>query len=99
MTNERISQITDALMADETNVKSLFELDPSDAANALEQKGYDFTEEELVEYGKILDSEKKALESGQELAEEALDDVSGGGLIAAAVAGVIIGYWAYGQKW
>ena len=99
MTNERITQITNALMADEAGVKALFELAPADAAKDLVQKGYDFTEEELVEYGKILDQEKKSAESSAELAEEALDDVAGGGLIAAGVAGVLVGYWIYGQKW
>lgn len=99
MTTQRISQITEALLKNESEVPALFELSPADAAAKLAQMGFDFTEEELVEYGKILNEEKKQAESGSELSEDALDNVSGGGLLAAAVAGVIVGYWLYGQKW
>lgn len=99
MTNERIAQITNALMADEAEVKALFELEPADAAKALAKKGYDFTGEELVEYGKILEQEKKSVEFGTELTEDVLDNVAGGGLVAAGVAGVLVGYWIYDKKW
>lgn len=99
MTKERIEQITSALIANEAEVKALFDLGPAEAASELAKKGYDFTETELVEYGKILDEEKKAAEASSELGEDALDNVAGGGLIAAAVAGVLVGYWVYGQKW
>lgn len=99
MNKERINQITEALLQNENEVAALFELSPADAAAKLAEMGFDFTEAELVEYGKILDQEKKAAEACGELSEDALENVSGGGLLAAAVAGVIVGYWLYGQKW
>ncbi len=98
MTNERINQITKALLENESEVVALFELTPAEASAKLAQKGYDFTEAELVEYGKILDEQKKAAEANTELAEDALDQVAGG-VIGYFVAGVLVGYWVYGQKW
>lgn len=99
MSTERINQITEALLQNENEVAALFELSPAEASAKLAQKGFDFTEAELVEYGKILDQQKKLTEAGSELNEDALDNVAGGGLLAAAVAGVIVGYWLYGRNW
>lgn len=99
MKTERITQITEALLSNESEVPALFEMSPADAAAKLVQKGFDFTEDELIEYGGIINEEKKHAEFNGELSEDALDNVSGGGLLAAAVAGVLVGYWIYGQKW
>ena len=100
MTNERAEVISQALMSDESQIKALFELEPEEAAKKLAEKGYDFTAEELVEYGEVLDREKKEQENANgELDEAALSEVAGGGVVCVALAGVAVGYWLYKQKW
>lgn len=102
MTNERIEAITKALTADESQISALFEMEPAEAAAKLAEKGYNFTADELVEYGKLLDQAKKNAEGANgELDEDALENVAGGavGLVTVALAGVAVGYWAYGRNW
>ena len=102
MTNERIEAITKALTADEAQISNLFAMEPAEAAAKLAENGYNFTADELAEYGKLLDQAKKDAEGANgELDENALENVSGGavGLVTVALAGVAVGYWAYGQKW
>ncbi len=100
MTQERVNAIAEVLNADEDRAKKLIEMEPAAAAEALKAEGYDFTADELIEFGEIL---SKANQSG-ELDESNLDDVAGGiGLITAGIiaGGIAAGYYAsrYGKKY
>ena len=85
-----------AAFADETFVKSLFELDSAaEVQAALQEKGVELTEEEILGIrdllGKLANGEISAeqMENG-ELPEELLEQVSGGSLLLAGViAGVV----------
>jgi len=82
MTNERIQAIAEALNKSDEQRKALLALEPAAAAEELKKEGYDFTAEELVEFGKLA---VEATEEG-ELDAEKLDDVAGGvGPIVAAL--------------
>ena len=84
MTNERIKAIAEALGADDEQRKALLAMEPAAAAAALKDKGYDFTEEELVEFGKLV---VEATESG-ELDADKLDEVAGGSVTVGVLLGV-----------
>ena len=74
MTQERVNAIAAVLNADEDRAKKLVEMEPAAAAEALKAEGYDFTADELAEFGDIL---SKANQSG-ELDADQLDEVAGG---------------------
>ena len=100
MTNERIEELTIALTNDKESIADLFAMEPAEAAAKLTERGYDFTAEELVEYGKVLDTVKSDMNAQEgELLESSLDDVSGGGLGCVFLLGVCVGYWVYTRKW
>ena len=98
MKKERIEEISKALMADEGKIKEMFELTPEEAAKSFAAKGFDFTAEELVEYGDLLTKAKENAAASGELDEGQLDDVAGGGAVVALLAGIAFGYWVY-RKW
>lgn len=98
MTKERIEEISKALMEDESKIKEMFEMTPEDAAKAFAEKGFNFTAEELVEYGDCLTKVKAHAETNDELSEGQLDDVAGGSAVATVLFGIAFGYWIY-TKW
>lgn len=73
MTKERIQAIGKVLENDEQR-KALLAMEPAAAAEALKKEGYDFTADELIEFGTLV---AEATSTG-ELTAEALDDVAGG---------------------
>ena len=74
MTQARINAIAEVLNADEERAKKLVEMEPAAAAEALKALGYDFTAEELIEFG---EAAAKANQQG-ELDADSLDQVAGG---------------------
>lgn len=84
ITIERAEQITGFLTADTDRARQLVAMEPAEAVKAINAQGYDFTEEEIKEYGEAL---KLAATQG-ELSEENLDEVAGG-VGPLAVAGAI----------
>ncbi len=74
MTQERLNAIAEVLNADEDRAKKLVEMEPAAAAEALKAEGYDFTADELTEFGEIA---VKANQTG-ELDADKLDEVAGG---------------------
>lgn len=85
LTQERADMISKFLADNQERAEKLFEQEPAEALKALNAAGYDFTEEELKEYGEAL---KLAVTRG-ELKEDDLDSVSGGAVITVSV-GVMI---------
>ena len=95
MTQERINAIAEVLNADEERAKKLIDMEPADAAEALKAEGYDFTADELIEFGEIV---AKANQAG-ELDESKLDNVAGGVIAAGvAIAAGLAGYWL-ARRW
>ena len=86
LTNERAEQIANYLTADKERAQALLVLSPEEAATKINASGYDFTADEIQEFGQNL----KAVAKGGELDENDLDDVSGGVVISAAAAGVYL---------
>lgn len=76
MTNERTELLAAYLMENETRAISLMEMEATEAVKLINADGYDFTAEELVEFGKKL-VEFPVGKDG-ELDAEALENVSGG---------------------
>ena len=74
---------------DEEFVKSLLALEePSDVKAALEGKGIEMTEEEILQLRDVL--VKTAEKGGEELSEDELESVAGGE-ICCIIAGVLLG--------
>lgn len=99
MTKERIDAISQALVEDEKQIPVLFEMEPEEAAKKLNEKGYDFTKDELMAYAEILEQEAK--EKNGEIEESALEGVAGGSLVGVAL-GIAVGYWLgsrVGRRW
>ncbi len=95
MTQARINAIAEVLNADEERAKKLVEMEPAAAAEALKAEGYDFTADELIEFGEIV---AKANQAG-ELDESKLDNVAGGVIAAGvAIAAGLAGYWL-ARRW
>jgi lactobin A/cerein 7B family class IIb bacteriocin len=85
LTMERANMISDYLSQDAERTKELFNLMPSEAVEKINADGFDFTVEEITEYGENL--KKIADKNGNgELDANELDDVSGGLATAAIVA-------------
>ena len=87
MTKERIQTIADALSKDDAERKALLDMEPADAAEKLKDKGYDFSADELIEFGKVV---AEAMES-EELDDSRLENVSGGGVSILVLLGVTFG--------
>lgn len=90
ITIERTEILTGLLTSDEGRAKRLLALEPDEAMRQINDLGYDFTQDEIIEYGKAL---KAATEKCGELDLDALDEVAGGILpiipIAIGLAGLI----------
>lgn len=84
MTKERIQAIGAALESNDKMRKAVLGMEPADAASALKDAGYDFTADELVEFGKLV---ADATVSG-ELGADDLDSVAGGAITIGVLLGV-----------
>ena len=83
MTKERIQEIAEVLENDDFR-RDLLAMEPADAAAELKQKGYDFTAEELIEFGRLV----VEATSAEELNAEDLDAVAGGAVTIVTLLGV-----------
>ena len=82
LTNERAELLSSYLIADKERAYKLFEMDAEVAVAEINGDGFDFTVEEVQEFGKQLTA---LLNQGDELSEESLDAVSGGLVVTAGV--------------
>ncbi len=83
MTTERIQAIAEALEKDELR-QAVLAMEPEAAAEELKKEGYDFTAEELIEFGKLVADAT----STEELNAEDLDSVAGGAVTIVTLLGV-----------
>ena len=100
LTQERANVLTKYLEEDINRTKVLFDLAAEDAAKKINESGYDFTPDELLEYGKALESAA----TKEELDAEDLEQVAGGLvtvsvgiMVACGVGGAVAGFLA--KKW
>lgn len=101
MSKERMEEISQALMDNQSEIQVLLAMSPEDASARLKTLGYNFTAEELIAYGDELQKMKdKVMSKDGELNEENLEEVAGGGLVTVALFGVVVGYYIYTRgKW
>lgn len=105
LTKERKDLITAYLSTNEEHTKALFNMMPDEAVVQINANGYDFTVDEIREYGENL---KRLAEAGDgELNAEDLENVAGGlGTLAilaiygaVAAGGFGVGVCAYKGWW
>ena len=85
LTNERAEKLAEFLKEDVERANNLIDMSPEEVVKVVNEAGYDFTVEEIVEFGENL---KAAAAQAGELSEDNLDEVSGG--LAAAAAAVYL---------
>lgn len=83
MTNERIQTIAEALASNDELRQTVVAMEATDAAETLNKAGYDFTADELIEFGEFA----KELSANGELDLEELDSVAGGSITVFAAMG------------
>ena len=93
MNEERIKEV----FSDEAFVKELFSKEtPEEAQAMLEEKGLAVTVDDLVQLKEVLVEKYQKAQSGEELAEEALEAVAGGSAFfifsAVLVLGTLAGF-------
>ena len=74
LTEERKNILIGILEEDTQRAKELMELEPEEALAEINKIGYDFTLEDLQEFGEMM-------KQSSEMDFEALDEVAGGGII------------------
>ena len=94
LTVERTELLGQYLQEDVDRANKLLELTPDEAAKLINADGYDFSAEEVAEFGENL---KAASATNEELSEESLSEVSGGVIAGAAIA-VYVACVALGVK-
>ena len=77
MDQDRMIKLGEILNSDAAFAEEALQKSPAEAVKFLEEKGYSFTEEELVAFGEALVSICKG---AGELDENALEDVAGGAI-------------------
>ena len=83
LTNERAEVLSNYLHADVERAKLLLTLEPDKAVEKINQDGYDFTCEEINDFGEVI----RTVASEEEFDEETLDSVSGGSITLGALVG------------
>ena len=79
LTEARAKLLADYLMSDQEKAKRLFDMEPEDALKEINADGYDFTVEELIDFGKAM----SLAANKEELSAEDLENVAGGiGIVA-----------------
>ena len=74
------------VFSDETFVKSLLELEtPTEVQAALQEKGIDMTESEIISLRDEIVKQAQKISEGGELSADQLDDVAGGAFVIAGV--------------
>lgn len=86
----KIEEISKVIMDNQSEAKELFSKTPEEALKFMSEKGYDFTIEEIKEYGEMIAKMAKEQPNG-ELSVDDLDNVAGGkGGNVAAVVGIAL---------
>ncbi len=98
LTNERSEELSAYLTADIERAKSLIELTPEEAAKKINADGFDFTVEEIMEFGEQLQKFAASQTEDGELSEDALSEVSGGIVISAGVLAAGVALFTAGLK-
>ena len=99
MSEERVKNLMDAIDAYGNN-EALFAMSKEEACEVLNAGGNDFTTDELVEFAQAVQTVSKMKESGGELSEDELSDVSGGCLVVSFLLGCATGaYLGYKVFW
>ena len=75
ITDARVEMLAHALMKDMEFTKEIAEMEAEDAAKALQEKGFDFTAEELCAF---VDDLNAFIAENEQLGEADLDNVAGG---------------------
>ena len=75
---ERVKTLLEVLCADLERSKELAELGSSEALEQINILGYDFTLDEIMEFGMLVREAQKNHAIGEELSLETLDEVAGG---------------------
>lgn len=91
LTNERAELLAKYLTDDKERAKALLELTPEDAAAKINADGFDFSVEEVKEFGVQLQTISQAMNADGELNIEDLDNVAGGLVVSTGVACALIG--------
>ena len=88
LTQARADVLSEFLTSDQERTKKLLALNASEALVQINGLGYDFTLDEIHEFGKVLQA---SVTQDVELDAEALDEVAGGLVIttAAVIAGAL----------
>ena len=81
LTQARADILTGFLEADQDRAEKLASLEPEAAVVQINKSGYDFTVDEVKEYGKVLKASQ-----GDKLDAEALESVAGGLSVATSIA-------------
>ncbi len=101
LTDKRAEMLSNYLISDKERAKELLDLSADEAQKRINADGYDFTIEEIKEFGQVIETAAKMQEQEGELDEDSLAEVSGGivvttALLAAGVtlfaAGLTFGY-------
>lgn len=90
LTNERAEMLANYLTSDVSKAKELVDLPVEDAVKAINADGFDFTVDELKEFGEEMQKIAENMGSNGELSAEALEDVAGGLVVSGAVAAALI---------
>jgi dsDNA-binding SOS-regulon protein len=99
LTTERSEKLGKYLADNKDNAQALLELAPEQAVEKINADGFDFTADELKEFGEELKKAALQSESG-ELDAASLEGVSGGVITFAAAAagiGIVMGGYALGK--
>jgi len=83
LTQERAEKLMEYLNQDEARTLKLLELDPEAALAEINAEGYDFSADELYDFGQALASVSKKDEG--EISADELDDVAGGSVTKTVV--------------
>jgi len=101
LTEERAKKLSDYLIADVEKAQRLADLPADEALVLINAEGYDFTIDEIKDFGLVMERVSSQSNQNEELNEEELEEVAGGIVITSAVlaagvalftAGVTFGY-------
>ena len=90
LSNERAEKLSAYLTADIERAKTLINLSPEEAVAKINADGFDFSVDEIMEFGEQLQKVVASQSEDGELSEEALGEVGGGVVIAGDVAVIIL---------
>lgn len=96
LTNERAEKLANYLAADADRAKKLVDLPVDEAVKAINADGFDFSADELKDFGEVMQKVSSAVGENGELDEDALGNVAGGIVISAAVLGAGVTLFTFG---